>query len=189
MFGLKIPTVWLNSAFMLPVSQAEHLIKTHLGLNAKNQDGHIRTEGTSFSLCKGTLNLEWYHDFHTWGCTTFYTILDHHSYPWPSYPHPLACTHTQTYTHMVGCTVETKTLDILKKNTKVKVLILIISSTIIYWTSISTGHCHFDTLYFKLMIFFSSADGKKESTCRLASCDHQKLDCQDKISWGSDLCW
>ena len=115
MFGLKIPTVWLNSAFMLPVSQAEHLIKTHLGLNAKNQDGHIRTEGTSFSLCKGTLNLEWYHDFHTWGCTSFYTILDHHSYPWPSYPHPLACTHTHTYTHMVGCTVETKTLDILKK--------------------------------------------------------------------------
>ena len=44
MFGLKIPTVWLNSAFLLPVSQAEHLIKTHLGLNAKNQDGHIQRD-------------------------------------------------------------------------------------------------------------------------------------------------
>lgn len=33
MFGLKIPIVWLHSAFLLPVPQIQHLMKIYLGFN------------------------------------------------------------------------------------------------------------------------------------------------------------
>ena len=136
MFGLKIPTVWLNSAFMLPVSQAEHLIKTHLGLNAKNQDGHIQNwRDLIFTLQRNTESrmIPWF------SYMGLYNLL-HHSGP-SQLPltfissSPGMYTHTHTHTHTWWDVLLKLKHWISKKNTKVKVLILIISSTIIYWTS------------------------------------------------------
>lgn len=156
MFGLKIPTVWLNAAFLLSVSQAEHLIKTHLGLNAKNQYGHLQNwRDLIFTLQRSTLRSRMIPWFSYMG---LYNLL-HHSGPSQlpltcTFSSPSMYTHTRTCTHMVGCTVETKTLDILKKyksksfNTNHFFLQQLFTGHL----NLSTGHCHFDTLYFKLMI-------------------------------------
>ena len=92
MFGLKVPTVWLNAAFLLSVSQAEHLIKTHLGLNAKNQYGHLQNwRDLIFTLQRSTLRFRMIPWFSYMG---LYNLL-HHSgpsqLPWPSHSCWLAC--------------------------------------------------------------------------------------------------
>lgn len=54
MFGLKIPIVWLHSAFLLPVSQIQHLMKIYLGFNVGIKMFTHRTggpQGSPHSSC------------------------------------------------------------------------------------------------------------------------------------------
>lgn len=99
MFGLKIPTVWLYSAFSIPVSQIQYLMKIYLGLNVGikmvmyrpggGPRGHI---SVTFTLPRMKSRTEqWFVHMRLYG------ILHNFRLPWLCRP-----PHTYTHTHDMG---------------------------------------------------------------------------------------